>query len=238
MPKHVGIIIDGNGRWAQNKGLSRSLGHLEGSKNVRNIVNVANEIGIKYLTIYAFSTDNFKRSKEEVDYLMDLFVRMFKEYKKDFKTKNVQFAFSGRKQGLPNKVIKAIDDLLEYTKDCTGNVINLCVNYGGQEEIIDATKKILCKVAEGKLNLDDLTKEDFYHYLYNDIPPADLIIRTGGEYRLSNFLTYQSTYAELFFTETLFPAFNKEEFVDIINSFKNRDRRFGGIKYEKKETEC
>lgn len=230
IPKHVGIIMDGNGRWAKMRGKKRSFGHLEGSKTLENIALYAIECGVQILSVYAFSTDNFKRSKEEVDYLMDLFIIMFNKKMTKIKDNDIKVIFSGRREPLRKDVLASMDKIVEETKNNKRGILNICLNYGGQEEIVDATKKIVELVNNGELNIDDVDKNNFYKYLYNDLPPLDLLIRTSGEYRLSNFMPYQSTYSEFYFTDTLFPDFDNREFDKAIESYNKRDRRFGNAK--------
>lgn len=232
IPKHVAIIMDGNGRWATKRGLKRSAGHLEGSKTIEKIAIHALDSGVKVLSIYAFSTDNFKRGQEEVDYLMNLFVKTFKNKFDKFVKKGVKVVFSGRKNNLKEEVIDTINDLEEKTKDNENGILNICLNYGGQEEIIDAAIKLAKDINDG-LDIKSLTREDFYKYLYQELPPIDLIIRTGGEVRLSNFMLYQASYSEFYFTNTLFPDFDKSEFNKALFIYDNKDRRFGGINSEK-----
>ena len=228
IPRHVAIILDGNGRWAKKRGLKRSMGHKAGFENLKSLSNYIFERGVKILSVFAFSTENFKRDKEEVDYLMNLFATKFKEYIN--KTKNVKIVFSGRREGLPAEVIDAINKTEEATKNNTDYIFNICINYGGRADIIDATKKIVKDVEAGKLNLDQLDENTYIKYLYNGIPDIDLFIRTSGEIRVSNFILYQSAYAEMYFPETLFPDFNKKEFDKALDAYNKRDRRFGGIK--------
>lgn len=230
VPKHVGIIMDGNGRWAKMRGKKRSFGHLEGSKTLENIALYAIECGVQILSVYAFSTDNFKRSKEEVDYLMDLFIIMFNKKMKKIKDNDIKVIFSGRREPLRKDVLASMDKIVEETKNNKRGILNICLNYGGQEEIVDATKKIVELVNNGELNIDDVDKNNFYKYLYNDLPPLDLLIRTSGEYRLSNFMPFQSTYSEFYFTDSLFPDFDNREFDRAIESYNKRDRRFGNAK--------
>ncbi len=230
IPKHVGIIMDGNGRWAKMRGKKRSFGHLEGSKTLENIALYAIECGVQVLSVYAFSTDNFKRSKEEVDYLMNLFITMFNKKMQKIKDNDIKVIFSGRREPLREDVLASMHKIVEETKNNKRGILNICLNYGGQEEIIDATKKIVELVNNGELNIDDIDKNSFYRYLYNNLPPLDLLIRTSGEYRLSNFMPYQSTYSEFYFTDTLFPDFNNQEFDRAVESYNKRDRRFGNAK--------
>ncbi len=228
VPKHVAIIMDGNGRWATNKGLKRSEGHLEGSKTLEKIALHAMDMGIEVLSVFAFSTDNFKRDKEEVDYLMNLFIKMFKTKFDKIAKKGIKVVFSGRKNNLNNKVMDAMDNMEVKTKDNQRGILNICLNYGGQEEIIDASLKLALDINKG-LNIDSFKREDFYKYLYQDLPPIDLLIRTGGELRISNFMLYQLSYSEFYFTNTYFPDFDKSEFNKALFMYQNRDRRYGGI---------
>ena len=209
--KHIAIIMDGNGRWAQKKGMTRSLGHKKGASTLEKLALHINDLKIEYLSVYAFSTDNFKRSKEEVDYLMNLFIEMFNKKFKKLQSKGIKVVFSGDKNGLREDVIKAMDNITKETENNNYSVLNICLNYGSQEEIIRAANR--------------------YH---NDLPPIDLLIRTGGEKRLSNFMLYQLTYAEIFFIDTLFPDFTTKKLDKIIDNFYLKDRRFGGISNEKK----
>ena len=234
IPNHIGIIVDGNGRWAQNKGLSRCEGHKAGAKNLKKIIRYAFSRGVKVLSIYVFSTENFKRSDEEVNYLMDLFVQSFKNEFAKLKEENVKIVFSGRKKPLPNKVLKTMDKLILDTQNNTGYTLNICLNYGGHAEIIDAVKKIISDVKDNLLSIDLIDEKIFNKYLYNDLPPLDFLIRTSGELRLSNFMLWQSSYAELYFPKIYFPDFNNEAFEESLIEYNVRERRFGGIKYENK----
>lgn len=227
VPNHVGIIVDGNGRWAQERGLSRSQGHDVGFKNLKEVSNYILEKGVKYLSVFAFSTENFKRSKEEVDHLMNLFVKGFKKEKNFFLEKNIKVIFSGKEDNLRSDVIKVMRETEEMTKDCTKGVFNVCLNYGGQSEIVDAINKI---IKDGK---ESVTVEEFSQYLYQDLPAIDFMIRTSGEVRISNFMLWQLAYAELYFPKTYFPDFNSDEFDKAVLEYNNRDRRYGGINYKK-----
>ena len=226
IPTHVGIIVDGNGRWAKERGLSRLKGHDAGFDNLRELVKYIHKRGVKYLSLYVFSTENFKRPKEEVDHLMDLFVIMYKRYRDDFAKNNIKVVFSGRDEPLPKKVIKARDELVELTKNNTGGTVNFCMNYGGRAEILDAIKKI----AKSGVDVDSLTEEDIRKYLYQDLPDVDLMIRTSGELRLSNFLLWQNSYAEFYFPKTKFPDFHEADFDQALIEYTSRDRRFGNVK--------
>lgn len=221
IPNHVAVIVDGNGRWAKERGLSRLKGHDAGFENLKDICEYALSKGIKIVSLYVFSTENFKRDKQEVDHLMDLFVMMFKKDKDYFMKNNIKVLFSGRNEPLPKSVIKARDSLIEMTKNNTGGIVNFCMNYGGRAEIVDAYKKML---NDGVTDIDEDTVS---HYMYNDLPDVDLMIRTSGELRLSNFLLWQNSYAEFYFPDTKFPDFTRDDFDKAILEYTKRDRRFG-----------
>ena len=226
IPNHVAIIVDGNGRWAKERGMSRLKGHDAGFENLKKISKYILDKGIKILSVYVFSTENFKRSKEEVDHLMELFVLMFKKDKNFFMKNNIKVVFSGRDEPLPKNVIAARDALTELTKNNTGGIFNVCLNYGGRAEIIDATKKMI----KDGIDPDTIDEDLFKKYLYQDLPDVDLMIRTSGEIRLSNFLPWQLSYSEFYFPTTKFPDFTEEDFDQAIIEYSNRDRRYGGIK--------
>lgn len=227
---HVAIILDGNGRWARERGMTRSQGHYHGFNNLVKLSEYIFDKGIKVLSVYAFSTENFKRDKKEVDYLMNLFKTAFKTYGDKLDKKGIKVVFSGRRKPLPEGVLKTIDYVEEKTKNNTKGIFNICVNYGGQYEILDAVKKINKDVLNGKLNNDEIDLDILYKYMYHDLPPVDLMIRTSGENRLSNFLLFQNAYAEFYFPKTYFPAFDEKEFDKAVEEYYSRDRRFGGIK--------
>ena len=233
VPSHVAIILDGNGRWAKERGLTRSMGHDAGFTNLKNISKYILSKGIKVLSVYAFSTENFKRSKDEVDYLMNIFTSKFKSCIKDFNKENIKVIFSGRDKPLPNKVLKAMKELEESTKDNTKGILNICINYGGRSELVDTCKKISRMVANKEISIDDIDEELISRNLYNDLPDVDLMIRTSGELRLSNFMLWQNSYAEFYFPKTYFPDFDEEEFDKAIIEYTKRDRRFGNIDYTK-----
>lgn len=228
MPKHVAIIMDGNGRWATKKGLKRSEGHIEGAKVLEKLAMHSIDMGVEVLSVYAFSTDNFKRSKEEVDSLMNLIIKYFKTKFEKINKKGIKVIISGRKEPLREDVLEAINNIEEKTKENKKGILNICLNYGGQEEIIDGAIKLAKDIQNG-LDVTDFKREDFYKYLYHELPPIDLVIRTGGELRLSNFMLYELSYSEFYFTNTLFPDFDKSEFNKALFMFENRDRKFGGI---------
>ena len=228
IPTHIGIIMDGNGRWAERRGLSRSMGHREGANTLKKICIYAEKLGVKYLSVYAFSTENFKRSKAEVDFLMKLCIGMFSNEFQEIIDHNVRVVFSGRREPLTKKVLKAMDEITEKTKNNTSLVLNICFNYGGQTELLDMTKKISSEVLKGNLQVEDITLDVLSSHLYQEIPPLDFIIRTSGEQRLSNFMLYQASYAEFYFPEVLFPDFLENEFMEAIVEFNKRTRKFGG----------
>lgn len=233
VPNHVAIILDGNGRWAKERGLTRSMGHDAGFTNLKNISKYILSKGIKVLSVYAFSTENFKRSKDEVDYLMNIFTSKFKSCIKDFNKENIKVIFSGRDKPLSNKVLKAMKELEEATKDNTKGILNICINYGGRSELVDTCKKIGKMVENKEISIDDIDEELVSRNLYNDLPDVDLMIRTSGELRLSNFMLWQNSYAEFYFPKTYFPDFDEEEFDKAIIEYTKRDRRFGNIDYTK-----
>lgn len=224
--KHVAIIMDGNRRWAKAKNLLPSLGHMAGAKNMEKLVkHIFLKRNIKYLSLFAFSTENFKRSEEEVGYLMKLFYNEAVKLLKKIKEKNVKIVFSGNLEYLSEDLRKKLEELEnsssgEYT-------LNLCIAYGGQREIIDAAKKIATLYKEEKISLNEINEESFYKYLYKDLPPIDLMIRTSGEVRISNFMIYSLAYAEMKFVDTYLPDFNEKEFDKVLEEYQQRDRRFG-----------
>ena len=234
IPNHVAIIVDGNGRWATEKGMSRSDGHNEGFLNLKKLSAYIFSRNIKYLSAYLFSTENFKRSKGEVSFLMNLLVGKLNEILDFCHEEKIKAVFSGREENLSDKVIKSMRKIEEETKGYKDKIFNICFNYGGHTEIIDATKKIVKDVQDGNLDIDKLNEEIFSKYLYQDLPPVDLLIRTSGEQRLSNFMLWQNSYAEFYFPKTYFPDFNEHEFDKAILEYTKRDRRFGGIHYEDK----
>lgn len=228
---HIGIIVDGNGRWAKEKGKSRSEGHKAGAETLEKIIlYISKENIANYLSLYVFSTENFSRSPEEVNYLMELFMKWFKKCKEKYKDANIKVLFSSQKEFLKPEIVKAIDELEEATKDNTGLVVNFCLSYGGRQEIVDATKKIATAVLENKLNINDINEELFKKYLYNDLPDVDFLIRTSGENRVSNFMLWQISYAEMYFPKVYFPDFTPKYLEEAIEEYEKRDRRFGNVK--------
>ena len=233
VPLHVGIIMDGNGRWAKLRGLPRSSGHKEGLENLKKLVKHIYEKGVKYISVYAFSTENFKRSKEEVDYLMNLLIKFSKRESKRFIKEKIKVVFSGSRDNIRSDVLDAIKYMENETKNFEGRVLNICFNYGGRLEIVDAVKKVIDNVLEGKIKKEDITESYMDKMMYQDLPSVDFVIRTSGELRISNFLLWESAYAEYYFPEVLFPDFNEEEFDKALLSYQKRDRRFGGVKWKK-----
>ncbi|MBS9776321.1 MAG: di-trans,poly-cis-decaprenylcistransferase [Fusobacterium sp.] len=224
IPNHIAIIMDGNGRWAKKRNLARSFGHIEGAKSLRKIIEYSAKIGVKFLTVYAFSTENWKREEKEVSTLMNLFLKYIKNERKTLEKNKIRFFVSGRKENVSEKLLKEIENLKEITKDNDRMTLNIAFNYGGRQEIIDGINKILEEKKE------KITEKDFEKYLYNDFPAPDLIIRTSGEFRISNFLLWQLAYSEFYITDTLWPDFDEAELDKAIESFTKRDRRFGGVK--------
>ena len=228
LPNHVGIIMDGNGRWAQSRNLKRSIGHKKGADNLEKLIEHIFNLGIKYVSVYAFSCENFKRSSEEVNYLMDLFIKMFSLKKNIFIKNKIKVIFSGSKNNLRNDVLESMINLQSSTKDFEDRVFNICLNYSGRLEIVDAVKKISTMVVDKKINIDDIDEKLVNKNMYQDLPDLDFIIRTSGEMRISNFMLWQSSYAEYYFPNTLFPDFDNEEFDKAIVEYQKRNRRFGG----------
>lgn len=230
IPRHIGIIMDGNGRWAKNRFLPRIAGHKEGMNRVVDIVEECCKIGIKTLTLYAFSTENWKRPEEEVNGLMNILVIYINSQLKRILENNIIFRVVGDYSKLPSSIVKLLDDSIEKSKDNTGMVLNIALNYGGRAEIISSIKKLYEDISDGKFSIDNLNEETFKNYLYTkESSDVDLIIRTGNEKRISNFLIYQLAYSEFYFTDVLWPEFYAEDLYDAIYDFQNRNRRFGGI---------
>ena len=231
VPAHIAIILDGNGRWAQAQGKPRIFGHQEGMFNVEHIAEVASNLGIEALTLYAFSTENWKRAADEVAFLMKLPVKFFDRFAPTLMRLNIKTEVLGNKSELPAELQDAISRIEEMTASNTGMKLMIALNYGSQDEITGMVKKIANKVKEGQLSTDDITThviED--HLLTKGLPPVDLLIRTSGEQRISNFLLWQIAYSELYFTHTAWPDFKEAALYEAIGTFQSRDRRFGGVK--------
>ena len=230
MPRHVAIIMDGNGRWASYRGLLRSAGHSAGVKTLKKILTVAVNLNLEALTVYAFSTENWKRPHSEVDFLLHLFSEYLEKEKREMHEKNVRLRFLGRVEEFSVGIQNQIRDATTLMKDNTGVKFSIAANYGGQDEILRAAQKLAVEVAEGKISPAQINVATFENALDTyDLPPVDLLIRTSGDMRISNFLLWQAAYAELWFTNTQWPEFSQEEFIDALIDFAKRDRRFGGI---------
>lgn len=228
LPKHVAIIMDGNGRWAKERGLDRIYGHQQGVTGVHEVVSAAGELGIEYLTLYAFSTENWKRPRAEVDALMELLVKTIRKEIANLDNNNVRFGVIGDIESLPLSCRKEIEDAIEQTKDNNGLNLVLALSYSSKWELRMAVKAIADKLSKKELTLDDISDEVIKkHLATHAIPDPELMIRTGGEFRVSNFLLYQLAYAELYFTEVQWPDFRKQHFYDAIIEYQNRERRFG-----------
>ena len=228
--RHLAIIMDGNGRWAKAQGKPRTAGHLVGSDNVRTIAIAADQMGIEYLTLYAFSTENWKRSKDEVSYIMNLPSIFFKKYMKEFLDRGFRMNIIGELDALPDKTRKVLEEAMEESRNNTGLNLNICMNYGSQREILLAAKKYAKDVVDGKADFT-LDEEGFEKYLMTaGFPPVDLLIRTSGEQRISNYLLWQIAYAELEFVPESWPEFTPEVLKRCLDEFRHRDRRFGGVK--------
>lgn len=225
LPRHIAIIMDGNGRWAKKRALPRTAGHVVGSKKFKEIAKYANKIGIQYLTVYAFSTENWRRPKEEVDTIMNL----FRDYLKDtydIKNENIRVRFLGDRSGMPDDLVELMNAAEQDSKDCTGLTVFIAVNYGGRDELAHAVRDIVNK----GIAPEDITEDVISAHLYApDCPDPELIIRPSGEYRLSNFLIWQAAYSEFWFSDVLWPDFSAKDLEKAIDDFNRRNRRFGGV---------
>ncbi len=230
VPQHVAIILDGNGRWAKKRNMPRNYGHVQGSKTVEQIIEDGYNMGIEYITVYAFSTENWKRSKDEVDALMKLLAKYLIDCIERSTKNNMKVRVIGDKSGLDNKLVKKINELEEATKNATGLKFTIAINYGGRDEIRRAVKDIAKDVQDGIIFPDDITEELISSRLDTaGLPDPDLLIRTSGEERLSNFLPWQLAYTEFYFTDVLWPDFCKEDLLTAIRYYNGRERRFGGV---------
>lgn len=230
IPKHIAIIMDGNGRWAKNRKQLRIVGHREGLKAVRRTVKYAHELGVKVLTLYAFSSENWKRPEQEVSGLMALFVYALNKEVKQLHENNMRINIIGDISRFSVHLQKMILQAQERTKNNTGLVLNIAANYGGRWDIVNAVKKVIHKFEENNIKLDDINEDVINQEIsLCELPPIDLVIRTGGEYRISNFLLWQIAYSELYFTDVLWPDFNKHTLDDAISEFSKRERRFGQV---------
>ncbi len=230
LPVHVAIIMDGNGRWAKKRLLNRIKGHEKGTETVRTIVRACREIGISYLTLYAFSTENWQRPKSEVAALMTLLQQFLKKELKEMMDNNIRLSAIGQIERLPAGVRRVLDKTMALTKENSKMCLNLALSYGGRSEIVRMVKDIAIKAKNGKIDPDSITAELIPEYLYTRmIPDPDLLIRTGGEMRISNFLLWQIAYTEICVTDTLWPDFGKDEFIRILKDYQQRERRFGKV---------
>ena len=233
LPKHVAIIMDGNGRWAKQRGLPRTEGHKKGAAVFKRICEHAAEIGIEYLTFYAFSTENWKRPQQEVDKIMDIFrdyLHEAEERKEENELKGFRIRFIGEKSGMPDDILFLANQLEAQSENKARTTVNLAVNYGGRNEILHACKRLCEECKDGKINLDEITEDDISKRLYTaDQPDPDLIIRPSGEYRLSNFLIWQAAYSEFLYSDILWPDYSEEDFDAALEEFAHRNRRFGGV---------
>ena len=235
IPEHVALILDGNGRWAKKRGLPRQMGHKKGCETVEQTVEDAARLGIKYLTVYGFSTENWKRPEEEVGALMQLFRYYAKRLLKVATESNVRVKTIGERSRFAPDLIEGINQLEEQTKENTGLTFIIAVNYGGRDEITRAVRKVMEDCKAGKISTDEMNEQVFASYLDTaDIPDPDLLIRTSGELRLSNYLLWQLAYSELYVTDCLWPDFNRDELIEAIRHYSRRDRRFGGVKTDTK----
>ncbi len=225
IPQHVAIIMDGNGRWAKRRGLPRVFGHREGAKAVEKAISFAKEVGIRYLSLFAFSTENWERPKSEIDAIFSLLVEYVNKKVPYLLEKNARLRFIGRREGLPDHILTTILEAEEKTNHCNSLDVIIALNYSGRAEIVDAVKKILTENPDIEIN-----EENFRNYLYlPEIPDPDLLIRTSGEKRISNFMLWELAYTELYFTETLWPDFDEKEFLKALYDYQSRERRFGKV---------
>lgn len=230
IPKHVAIIMDGNGRWARRRGLPRIVGHRSGMKAVKRATIAADELGISVLTLYAFSTENWKRPKDEVDFLMSLPQEFLAVELDELVEKNVQVRMMGHTEELPGHTLTAMEEAIERTKNNTGLILNFALNYGSRREITESVKDIARRVQSGALSVEEITADTIQSGLLSaELPEPDLLIRTSGELRLSNFMLWQTAYSELWFTEIYWPDFGKEHLIEAVAEYQRRTRRYGGL---------
>lgn len=228
IPTHIAIIMDGNGRWARERGLPKIMGHKKGAESVREVLKACGELGVKYLTLYAFSTENWKRPKKEIEGLMRLLGSQLDKETKNLNKNNVRLNAIGRIEELPEAVQLKLKKSMEFTRNNTGVTLTLALSYGSRAEIVDAVKKIISQIEQGDLRKEDIAEENFSNCLYtNTMPDPDLLIRTSGEMRVSNFLLWQISYAELYVTKKLWPDFGRKDLEKAIKEYQKRQRRFG-----------
>lgn len=231
IPKHIGVIMDGNGRWAKRRGLPRSAGHKRGADILENICDCCNALGVRVLTVYAFSTENWSRPQKEIDALMDLLYDYLMQVEEKFRGRDMKLKISGDISPLSDKIKKAIAHAEDVTSSGKRMILNIALNYGGRDEIVRAAKKIADEAANGSLKASDLTEQSFAGYLDTaGLPEVDLIIRPSGEKRLSNFMLWQAAYAEFWYSDICWPDFTEADMKQAILDYQNRDRRFGGVK--------
>ena len=230
LPQHIAIILDGNGRWAKKRGLPRTAGHQEGAMNVREITKLCANIGIKALTVYAFSTENWKRPDEEVKFLMKLPIKFFNEFAPELVENNIRLKVIGNVEELPIDLQQKVLEISELTKNNTKMTLTIALNYGSQDEIKQAVQAIATEVKNGQLNVEDINEDVIdQHLMTSDLPPLDLMIRTSGELRISNYLLWQLAYAELYFTSIAWPDFKEEQLYEALLDYQKRNRRFGAL---------
>ncbi len=230
IPQHIAVIPDGNGRWAKKRGLPRNVGHREGSMTLKKVVIYCSNIGVKHLTVYAFSTENWKRPQSEVDALMNLLLEFLRNAERELDGSNVRIKVIGDINGLPEELQNEIERVEKFTSVNNGLNLNIALNYGSRFEILYAIKNIAKEIKDGKLSINDIDEKQMEQHLYTKgIPEPDLLIRTSGEQRISNYLLWQCAYTEFWFTETLWPDFNESHIAEAIKAFEKRNRRYGGI---------
>ena len=230
IPQHIGIIMDGNGRWATRRGLPRSAGHAAGAKTLDKITRCAEKLGVRYVTVYAFSTENWKRPKDEVQALMKLMIDYLDDYKRVLGGENIRIRIIGKREELSDEINKKIDIVEENTKDNDKITLTIAINYGGREEIVNAAKKMADMVADGSITADEITEDLMSQHMYTSfMPDPDFIIRPSGELRLSNFLLWQSAYTEFWYSDICWPDFSESDLHQAVLDFQNRNRRFGGV---------
>ncbi|CUM72482.1 MULTISPECIES: isoprenyl transferase [Turicibacter] len=230
LPQHIAIILDGNGRWAKKRGLPRTAGHQEGAMNVREITKLCGKLGVKALTVYAFSTENWKRPEEEVKFLMKLPLKFFDEFAPELIENDIRLKVIGNTEDLPTELQEKIRELSHQTKDNQTMTLTIALNYGSQDEIKQAVQQIAKEVKAGELKVEEITEDVIEnHLMTHDLPPLDLMIRTSGEQRISNYLLWQLAYAELYFTSVAWPDFKENQLYEAIYDYQKRNRRFGGL---------
>lgn len=230
LPKHIAFIMDGNGRWARKRGLPRTIGHREGSYTLKRIVKDCSEIGIPYVSVFALSTENWSRPKDEVEGLLNLLREFIKSADKEIAENNIRIRFAMTREGLPEDILSEIDRIVEKTKNIKGTQLIIALNYGGKDEIVNAARRIARDVLEKKLKPEDINQERFSDYLYlPDVPEPDMIVRPSGEKRLSNFYLWQAAYSEFWYSDVLWPDFDRKQLEKALEDYEKRDRRYGGI---------